>query len=104
MVRADWQGALASSSRQVSRSLISVNTSIGPMSTPHRSIRVSDLEVPDRLGCDSAYPDARTYIAPGPHSIRGAITDERNFTVLPPDPQSLDRDRDGIGCEPVTSS
>lgn len=56
----------------------------------------------DRSGCDPAYPEERTCIPPGPPFAQGcAITEERNFTVLPPDPQGLDRDRDGIGCEPI---
>jgi hypothetical protein len=55
-----------------------------------------------RPGCDAAYPDARTCIPPGPPWDQGcAITDERRFTVLPPDPQGLDHDGDGVGCEPV---
>jgi hypothetical protein len=58
---------------------------------------------PARAGCDPAYPDARTCIPPGPPFDQGcAITDERLFPVLPPDPQGLDHDGDGIGCEPVT--
>ncbi len=57
---------------------------------------------PVRAGCDPAYPELRTCIPPGPPFNQGcAITNERNFTVLPPDPQGLDRDRDGIGCEPI---
>jgi hypothetical protein len=57
----------------------------------------------DRTGCDPAYPDERTCIAPGrPLAAPCAITDQRNFTVLPPDPRRLDADRDGIGCEPVS--
>ncbi|MFN8662426.1 MAG: hypothetical protein U0075_11080 [Thermomicrobiales bacterium] len=56
-----------------------------------------------RTGCDPAYPDTRTCIPPGPPWDQGcSITDERRFTVLPPDPQRLDHDKDGIGCEPVT--
>lgn len=55
-----------------------------------------------RTGCDPAYPDAETCIPPGPPFDQGcAITDERRFIVLPPDPQGLDRDKNGIGCEPV---
>jgi hypothetical protein len=55
----------------------------------------------DRTGCDPAYPEERTCIAPGqPLAEPCAITDQRNFTVLPPDPRRLDADRDGIGCEP----
>ncbi|MFN8592570.1 MAG: hypothetical protein U0031_14020 [Thermomicrobiales bacterium] len=54
-----------------------------------------------RAGCDPAYPDESTCIPPGPPFDQGcAITMERNFTVLPPDPQRLDKDKDGIGCEP----
>lgn len=56
-----------------------------------------------RTGCDPAYPDARTCIPPGPPWDQGcAITDERRFEVLSPDPQRLDHDGDGIGCEPVS--
>ena len=55
----------------------------------------------DRTGCDPAYPDERTCIAPGrPLAEPCAITDQRNFTVLAPDPRRLDADGDGIGCEP----
>jgi hypothetical protein len=57
---------------------------------------------PTRKGCDDAYPDAGTCIPPGPPFDQGCgITSERRFTVLPPDPQGLDHDHDGIGCEPV---
>jgi micrococcal nuclease len=57
----------------------------------------------DRRKCDPAYPDERTCIPPGPPDEQPcAITDERNFTVLPPDPRRLDVDGDGIGCEPNT--
>jgi hypothetical protein len=57
-----------------------------------------------RAGCDPAYPEARTCIPPGPPFGQGcAITAQRNFRVLPPDPQHLDADSDGIGCEPITS-
>jgi hypothetical protein len=56
----------------------------------------------EREGCDPAYPDEETCIPPGPPFDQGcAVTEERLFTVLPPDPQRLDHDRDGIGCEPV---
>jgi len=52
--------------------------------------------------CDPAYPEARTCIPPGPPFDQGcAITAERLFPVLPPDPQALDHDFDGIGCEPI---
>jgi hypothetical protein len=55
-----------------------------------------------RPDCDPAYPDARTCIPPGPPWDQGcAITAERRFTVLPPDPQGLDHDGDGVGCEPI---
>ncbi len=57
-----------------------------------------------REGCDPAYPDEDTCIPPGPPFDQGcAITDERRFTVLPPDPQGLDHDSDRIGCEPMGS-
>lgn len=57
----------------------------------------------DRTGCDPAYPDARTCIAPGrPLAAPCSITDQRNFTVLAPDPRRLDADHDGIGCEPIS--
>ena len=58
--------------------------------------------IPDRPDCDPAYPDERTCIPPGPPFDQGcAVTGERRFTVLPPDPQQLDHDNDGIGCEPI---
>jgi hypothetical protein len=57
---------------------------------------------PPRAACDPAYPDDRTCIPPGPPFDQGcAITSERRFTVLAPDPQGLDHDNDGIGCEPI---
>ena len=56
----------------------------------------------EREGCDPAYPEQRTCIPPGPPFDQGcAITAERRFRVLPPDPQRLDHDNDGIGCEPM---
>jgi hypothetical protein len=79
-----------------------------PTLDPHRS-RMALPTVPPagsresaRTGCDPAYPEERTCIPPGPPLAQPcAITNERNFTVLPPDPRGLDRDRDGIGCEPI---
>jgi hypothetical protein len=60
---------------------------------------------PERTGCDPAYPEERTCIPPGPPFDQGcAITSERRFEVLPPDPQALDHDGDGIGCEPIRGS
>ena len=60
---------------------------------------------PERTGCDPAYPEERTCIPPGPPFDQGcAITSERLFKVLPPDPQHLDHDGDGIGCEPIPAS
>ncbi len=57
----------------------------------------------DRTGCDPAYPDERTCIAPGrPLTAPCSITDQRNFTVLSPDPRGLDADHDGVGCEPIS--
>jgi hypothetical protein len=62
-------------------------------------------KVPERTGCDPAYPEERTCIPPGPPFDQGcAITSERLFEVLPPDPQRLDHDGDGIGCEPIGAS
>ena len=56
-----------------------------------------------RISCDPAYPEERTCIPPGPPLDQPcAITDERNFTVLPPDPRGLDADGDGVGCEPLS--
>jgi len=64
----------------------------------------SKLGFEARPGCDPAYPDERTCIPPGPPFKQGCkITDQRLFTVLPPDPQHLDSDGDGIGCEPIKS-
>ena len=60
---------------------------------------------PERTECDPAYPEERTCIPPGPPFDQGcAITSERLFEVLPPDPQHLDHDGDGIGCEPIGAS
>jgi len=67
------------------------------------TVTPSPVPVPARTGCDPAYPEERTCIPPGPPLDQPcAITDERNFIVLPPDPRGLDRDGDGIGCEPVS--
>jgi hypothetical protein len=82
-----------------------------PALTPERrvlslpTVTPSREPEPTRAGCDPAYPDERTCIPPGPPFDQGcAITDERRFTVLAPDPQQLDHDHDGIGCEPTGSS
>lgn len=74
-----------------------------PASTPRPATPTpTPAPASDRAGCDPAYPDARTCIPPGPPWDQGcAITAERRFTVLPPDPQGLDHDKDGIGCEPI---
>ena len=62
-------------------------------------------KAPERTGCDPAYPEERTCIPPGPPFDQGcAVTRERLFEVLPPDPQRLDHDGDGIGCEPIGAS
>src|SRR5215213_1389431 len=62
-------------------------------------------KAPERPGCDPAYPDERTCIPPGPPFDQGcAITSERKFRVLEPDPQHLDHDGDGIGCEPIVAA
>jgi hypothetical protein len=77
-----------------------------PTAQPQSTIALtgSKLEYEARPGCDPAYPDERTCIPPGPPFNQGCkITDQRRFTVLPPDPQHLDSDGDGIGCEPIRS-
>lgn len=72
-----------------------------PASLPTVTPRLEPVEK-ERPECDPAYPDSRTCIPPGPPFDQGcAITSERRFTVLSPDPQRLDHDNDGIGCEPV---
>jgi hypothetical protein len=64
-----------------------------------------ETKEPERTGCDPAYPEERTCIPLGPPFDQGcAITSERRFDVLPPDPQGLDHDGDGIGCEPIRGS
>jgi hypothetical protein len=76
-------------------------TTATPTATP-TAIPATPTPDPSRAGCDPAYPDASTCIPPGPPFEQGcAITDERRFPVLPPDPQGLDHDGDGIGCEPI---
>ena len=82
-------------------------TSLAPellaASTPAPKVTATPAPEEDREGCDPSYPDGRTCIPPGPPWDQGcAITVERNFTVLPPDRQGLDHDRDGIGCEPIS--
>ena len=75
------------------RTVVSLPT-VAPSKEPER----------ERTGCDPAYPDERTCIPPGPPFDQGcAITDERRFTVLAPDPQGMDHDGDGIGREPIGS-
>jgi hypothetical protein len=78
-----------------------------PTVKPSPTIELSSakLAYEARPGCDAAYPEERTCIPPGPPFKQGCkITDQRLFKVLPPDPQHLDSDGDGIGCEPVKSS
>jgi hypothetical protein len=68
-------------------------STVAPLSAPESS----------RTACEPAYPEERTCIPPGlPLDAPCAITDERNFTVLPPDPRRLDADGDGVGCEPLS--
>lgn len=63
---------------------------------------IAIVPTPVRLGCDPAYPEPRTCIPPGPPYNQGcAVTAQRLFKVLAPDPQHLDADGDGIGCEPI---
>jgi micrococcal nuclease len=73
-----------------------------PRKTSLPTVTPVPLSEPVRTGCDPAYPEERTCIPSGPPLAQPcAITDERNFTVLPPDPRRLDADGDGIGCEPI---
>lgn len=77
-----------------------------PTAPPSATVELtsSKLAYEARPGCDPAYPDQNTCIPPGPPFDQGCkITEQRRFTVLPPDPQHLDADGDGIGCEPVKS-
>jgi hypothetical protein len=48
-------------------------------------------------GCANAYPDF--CIPPPPPDLDCGDIDQKNFTVLPPDPHGFDGDNDGIGCE-----
>jgi hypothetical protein len=74
-----------------------------PTVTPPPASATAVPTASTRSGCDPAYPEPRTCIPPGPPlEFPCAITEERDFIVLPPDPRGLDRDRDGIGCEPIT--
>jgi hypothetical protein len=80
-----------------------------PVRTPERKMLSLPTITPSResesprAGCDPSYPEERPCIPPGlPLDARCAITDERNFTLLPPDPKRLDADGDGIGCEPLS--
>jgi hypothetical protein len=79
-----------------------------PASLPARPAAILPERSPAavaRGNCDPAYPEQRTCIPPGPPFNQGcAITDQRLFVVLTPDPQRLDADRDGIGCEPIAAS
>jgi hypothetical protein len=82
-----------------------VPPTLEPTVTPQRSIATAAPTASTRSGCDPAYPEARTCIPPGPPlEFPCAITEEREFIVLPPDPRGLDYDDDGIGCEPMVSS
>ena len=47
-------------------------------------------------GCDPSYPD---FCIPPPPPLLNCDTQQKNFTVLPPDPHGFDRDEDGIGCD-----
>lgn len=52
-----------------------------------------------KINCDPAYPTV--CIPPPPPYVGCEVTTARNFPVLAPDPQMLDPDLDGIGCEPI---
>ena len=85
--------------RRIPASLPTVAPTKAPEPTP---IPTETPKRVERKGCDPAYPDEDTCIPPGPPFGQGcAVTEERLFTVLPPDPQRLDHDKDGVGCEPI---
>ena len=53
------------------------------------------------FGPDPAEPHRYPAIAipPPPPNRNGADIDGNNFTVLPPDPNGLDGNNDGVGCQ-----
>ena len=98
------RGARGATRRLCGRLIALSRTTAGCHFAPDRDAALEPKE-PERTGCDPAYPEERTCIPPGPPFDQGcAITSERLFEVLPPDPQRLDHDGDGIGCEPIRAS
>ena len=57
---------------------------------------VGTKPVEERHRLDRDRPPTRL---PPPPDLDCPRIPERNFRVLPPDPQRFDGDRDGIGCE-----
>ena len=51
----------------------------------------------DDSDCNSSYPNS--YISSPPPNLNCTDGVDKNFAVLPPDPNGFDRDEDGIGCE-----
>lgn len=91
--------------RQVARGAIPGVVLSRPSEEPTEPPRRNSGSLLTGYECDPAYPDENTCIRPGPPFKQGcAITDQRRFTVLPPDPQGLDHDGDGIGCEPILAA
>jgi hypothetical protein len=67
----------------------------GTLVAPGATISVTVSTPP---ACDPSYPDL--CVAPfGPKLKCADVRPNKNFTVLPPDRQRFDPDRDGVGCE-----
>ncbi|MGB3496500.1 MAG: hypothetical protein WBA57_27480 [Elainellaceae cyanobacterium] len=61
---------------------------------------IAPSSLPDVIAqsnCDPSYPDF--CIPPAPPDLNCADIEEKDFTVLQPDPHRFDRDKDGVGCE-----
>jgi hypothetical protein len=68
------------------------------VASPYASIpqSASPITAIPQSGCDPSYPE---FCIPPPHPLLNCDTQQKNFTVLPPDPHGFDRDKDGRGCE-----
>jgi hypothetical protein len=68
------------------------------VASPYASIPQSGSLITSipQSGCDPSYPD---FCIPPPPPLLNCDTQQKNFTVLPPDPHGFDRDKDGIGCD-----
>lgn len=67
---------------------------LGCNSTPEPTPTVD----PDRADCEPSYPTLCLPIDLLDEDINCEDIDDRDFDVLPPDPYSLDKNGDGIGC------